>query len=280
MESNGVVNTNSESLTRPSTPVAHSTPLATTGNTLLSRPKIDPYYLIMNVSLFQSLHRKLTPLFQNLLDQLRVKVEEYIPLENPFRWDGTGASWDYDEILLAFSKSLVITISSVESARLPAAFFGLTVGGFPGSSMGGIPDVYPAPPEMRNLKIIKVTTLHRKDDVLEGGKKPHNRKWRPYSVALTQSQILLFRDLTWTTVLLSWNGTPNQAPFQSTLFRPDEIIPLKDALAVFDRSYTKVRSFFRHWPYPAQGLYSIHLRSTLLPLMGVASSFKRQMRRR
>jgi len=253
MESNGVVNTHSENLTRPSTPVAHSTPLATTGNTLLSKPKIDPYYLIMNVSLCQILYRKLTSLFQNSLDQLRVKVEEHIPLENPFRWDGTGASWDYDEILLAFAKGLVIPISSVESARIPAAFFGLTVGGFPGSSMGGIPDVYSTPPEIRSLKIIKVTTLHRKDDVLEGGKRPHNRKWRPYSVALTQSQILLFRDLSWTTALLSWNDAPKQAPFQSTLFKPDEIIPLKDTLAVFDRLHTKVRSSFQHWPCLLKG---------------------------
>ncbi|KAL4069536.1 hypothetical protein J3A83DRAFT_4163569 [Scleroderma citrinum] len=226
MDSGGGVNANSEGLTRPSTPVAHSSPLTTTGNTLLSKPKIDPYYLIMN----------------NLLDQLRVNVEEYIPMENPFRWDGTGASWDYDEILLAFSESLVIAISSVENARLPAAFFGLTVGGFPSSSGGGgggIPDIYPVPPELRHLRLIKVAMLNRKDDVLEGGKKLVNRKWRPWSVALTQSQILLFRDLTWTTTLLSWNDTPKPPPVQSTQFRPDEIIPIKDALAVFDRSYTR-----------------------------------------
>lgn len=280
MDSNGVGNTNYENLTRPSTPAAHPSPLTTAGNTLLSRPKIDPYYLIMNVSLFRIFDWKLTPCFQNLLDQLRVKVEEYIPSKNPFRWDGTRSSWDYDEILLAFSKGLVIAISFAENTRLPAAFFGLTVGGFPGSSMGGIPDVHPAHPEIRSLKIIKVAILHRKDDVLEGGKKPNNRKWRPFCVVLTQSQILLFRDLNWNTALLSWNDIPKPAPFPSNIFKPDEIIPIKDAIAVFDGSYTRVRSHSHNLPLPAQGIHSMHLLFALLLLVGVTSSFKLRVKRR
>lgn len=39
-----------ENLTRPSTSSGVPSPLIQSGNTLLSRPKIDPYYLITNVS--------------------------------------------------------------------------------------------------------------------------------------------------------------------------------------------------------------------------------------
>ncbi|KAG1716572.1 hypothetical protein ID866_624 [Astraeus odoratus] len=233
LDNNATVNANHEAvLPRPSTPAPLPSPLATTANVLLNRPKIDPYYLITN----------------NLLEQLRVKVDTYIPTENPFRWDGTGVAWDYDEILLAFIKGLDISISSADSSRMSTAFFGLSVGGFPNSQVGEIadmPDVYPAPTEIWNLKLIKVAILNRKDDVLERGKKTNSRKWRPYCVALTRSQLLLFRDLTWTASLHSWSDTPKPTPLQSTQFRPDEVIPMKDALAVFDTSYTKHMNTFR-----------------------------------
>ncbi|KIK94868.1 hypothetical protein PAXRUDRAFT_141953 [Paxillus rubicundulus Ve08.2h10] len=217
-------------LTRPSTSSGLPSPMVQSGNMLLNRSKIDPYYLITN----------------RLLDQLRVNVEGQIPLENPFRWDGTGTTWDYDEILLAFTKGHVIEIASAEM-RLPTAIFGLSVGGLPNPSLngaGGMPDLPPAPSEIWSLKLTKVAVLNRKDGLLEGGKKPLNRKWRPFSVALTGSQLLLFRDLSWTSTLLSWSDPPKKSPIQWTLFRPDEIISLKHALAVFDRSYNKYLNTF------------------------------------
>lgn len=126
--------------------------------------------------------------------------------------------------------------------RSTTPFFGLSVGGNASSSLnslGGVPGALPAS-ETWTVKFTKVAVLSRKDDLLEGGKKPLNRKWRPYSVALTRSQLLLFRDLSWSSTLLSWNDPPRKPPISSTLFKPDEIISLDDALAVLDRSYSKV----------------------------------------
>ncbi|KAH7883737.1 hypothetical protein F5I97DRAFT_1578059 [Phlebopus sp. FC_14] len=213
---------------RPSTSSGLPSPMAQPGNVLLSKPKIDPYYLITH----------------NLLHQLRVSVEDHIPLENPYRWDGTGASWNYDEILLTFAKGHVIEIASTDS-RLPSAFFGLAAGGMPSPSLtgvSGIPDLNPT--ELWSLKLTKIAVLNRKDDLLEGGKKPLNRKWRSFSVALTESQLLLCRDLSWASMLLSWDSS-KRVPIQSTMFKPDEVISLNNVLAVFDRSYTKHLNTFR-----------------------------------
>lgn len=218
--------------TRPCTPATLPSPLTATTTPLLSKAKIDPYYLIMH----------------NLLDHLRVKVEEYVPTENPFSWNGTGVSWDYDEILLAFSKALVVAISSSDGARLPTACFGLSIGSSPSPSVGksgGIGSPYSTPSEIWNLRVVKVAVLNRRDDVVEGGKRPVQRKWRPYSVALTRSQLLLFRDISWAAVLLSWDNTPKPPPLQAMQFKPDEVIPIKDALAIFDRSYIKHTHTFR-----------------------------------
>ncbi|KAG8219938.1 hypothetical protein J3R82DRAFT_937 [Butyriboletus roseoflavus] len=217
-------------LTRPSTASGLPSPMMQSGGTLLSRPKIDPYYLIKN----------------NLLDQLRVNIEGQISLESPFRWDGTGTSWNYDEILLAFAKGHVVQIGSTDM-RSTTPFFGLSVGGNASPSLnglGGVPEALPAS-ETWTVKFTKVAVLNRKDDLLEGGKKPLNRKWRPYSVALTRSQLLLFRDLSWSSTLLSWNDPPRKPSISSTLFKPDEIISLDDALAVLDRSYSKHLNTFR-----------------------------------
>ncbi|KAG6381326.1 hypothetical protein JVT61DRAFT_5736 [Boletus reticuloceps] len=214
-------------VTRPSTSSGLSSPMMQGGNALLSRPKIDPYYLITN----------------NLLDQLRVDVEGQISLENPFRWDGIGTSWNYDEILLAFAKGHVVRIGSTD-VRSTTPFFGLNVGSSSLNGLGGAPETIPAS-ETWTIKFTKVAVLNRKDDLLEGGKKTLNRKWRPYSVALTRSQLLLFRDLSWSSTLLSWNNPLKKPPIPSSSFKPDEIITLSDALAVLDRSYSKHLNTFR-----------------------------------
>lgn len=178
-------------------------------------------------------------------------MEGQISLENPFRWDGTGASWNYDEILVAFVKGHVVQIGSTD-ARSTAPFFGLGIGSAACPSVNGLgvpPELLPAP-ETWTINLTKVAVLNRKDDLLEGGKKPLNRKWRPYSVALTRSQLLLFRDLSWSSTLLSWNNPPKKPPIPSISFKPDEIISLNDVLAILDRSYSKVSYFVLHFSSP------------------------------
>lgn len=79
----------------------------------------------------------------------------------------------------------------------------------------------------------------------ETGKK--NRKWKSWSVILTQSQLLFFKDPMWALTLLeqarvtSENDKDGQLLLpRMTHFKPDEVFPVKDCIAVFDKSFTTV----------------------------------------
>ncbi|KAG1826129.1 uncharacterized protein BJ212DRAFT_1318177 [Suillus subaureus] len=198
------------SLSRP--PTSAGVPMTPVGGTLLSRPKIDPYYLITN----------------HLLDSLRVNVEQHIPLDNPYCWKGTSDT---------------IEITCFEHNRLPSGLFGLSVSN-PSSLMGAnsLPGFLPPQKETWRLKLSKVSVLNRKDEILEGGKKPSNRKWKSFGVALTTSQVLLFRDPSWAAAFLSSSDYSRESTIHC---KPDEVLSVKDALAVFDRSYQKHSNTFR-----------------------------------
>ncbi len=135
-------------------------------------------------------------------------------------------------------------IEIVLDNRLAPPFFGM---GSPPSPLigplGGLPDSPSLTGEMYTLRVSKAGVLSRKDDTLEGGKKSTHRKWRPMSVILTGSQLLFFRDLTWANTLAfgSDSSSGNQVIYpQATVFNPDESISVKDCIAVWDESYTKV----------------------------------------
>jgi len=108
--------------------------------------------------------------------------------------------------------------------------------------MGAVPEFLLPTDEIWMLKMAKVGLLDRKDDTVEGGKKAINRKWKTWSVILTGSQLLFFRDPSWATSLLAQHESPDGHVIvpQVSLFKPDELLSVKDAVAVFDKSYTKV----------------------------------------
>ncbi|KAG2129928.1 hypothetical protein DEU56DRAFT_860628 [Suillus clintonianus] len=212
------------SLSRP--PTSAGVPMTPVGGTLLSRPKIDPYYLITN----------------DLLDSLRVNVEQHIPLDNPYRWEGTSGSWDNDKLWSAFAEGDTIEISCFEHKCMPSGLFGLSVASPSLMGTTALPGFLPPQKETWRLKLSKVSVLNRKDDILEGGKKPSNRKWKSFGVALTTSQVLLFRDPSWAATFLSTSDYSRQPTLHC---KPDEVLSVKDALAVFDRSYQKHPNTFR-----------------------------------
>ncbi|KAG1867887.1 hypothetical protein DFJ58DRAFT_768234 [Suillus subalutaceus] len=212
------------SLSRP--PTSAGVPMTPIGGTLLSRPKIDPYYLITN----------------HLLDSLRVNVEQHIPLDNPYCWKGTSGSWNNDELWSAFDQGDTIEITCFEHNRLPSGLFGLSVSNPPLMGTNALPGFLPSQKETWRLKLSKVSVLNRKDEILEGGKKPSNRKWRSFGVALTTSQVLLFRDPSWAATFLSSSDYSRRSTIHC---KPDEVLSVKDALAVFDRSYQKHSNTFR-----------------------------------
>ena len=179
---------------------------------------------------------------QNLLGPLRINVEAYIPLDNPFRYEGTAGPWDANELQRVFAQASVIEVGSVNDQRSP--LFAMNLGATTSpviNTVGTFPVVHPGSGEAWTLKVAKAGVLNRKDDILEGGKKAHNRKWKPWSVVLTGSQLLLFRDSSWAANLLARYVTPDGHVIfpEASVCKPDEVWSVKDAVAVFDSTYSK-----------------------------------------
>ncbi|KAF8649855.1 hypothetical protein AX16_005618 [Volvariella volvacea WC 439] len=204
-----------------------SSPSVGQTNSLLAKGnKVDPYHLIAN----------------NLLNNLRVNVAAYIPLENPYFYEGTSGPWDQVELHRAFARATIVEVGYPELAKM-TPFFGLAAGGAPPSPVVSTLPPMPEPNAMTTrdafaLKLTKAGVMQRKDDLVEGGKRASNRKWRTLSLLLTGSQLLFFRDPNWAATVLEYASQRKEAS-RPVFFRPDELISLKDAIAVYDASYTK-----------------------------------------
>ena len=77
----------------------------------------------------------------------------------------------------------------------------------------------------------------------DGGKKAATRKWKETTVILTSSHLLFFRDPALAADFNAQVGLTSFSVFASptTLLKPDEMVPLKDSIALFDMSYKRVR---------------------------------------
>lgn len=181
-------------------------------------------------------------------------IRSYIPLTSPYFYQGTGGPWDEDRLLKAFATASLVEVAS-ENRYMASPWFGLNVGGGPSSVAMMSAPTYPVVHDVATLKVTKVGQLQRKEEQLEGGRKANGRKWKDWSVLLTGSQLLFSRDPNWATMIqtrahvINANGSSSLP--QALLPRPDEMMSLRDAIAVYDRSYTKVcPSFilsFRTW---------------------------------
>lgn len=81
------------------------------------------------------------------------------------------------------------------------------------------------------------------------GRRPLGKKWRSWSVILTNSQLIFLKDTVWALTLNDQierlAHTRDRIPGSLLLptftdFKPDEVIGLSSCAAIFDRSYTKV----------------------------------------
>lgn len=183
---------------------------------------------------------------QDLLEPLRINVDNYIPIKNPYSFEGTVGAWSADELQRAFAKANVIEVGTSDATRATSIFQSSSNDSVGSASycdsLGAPLDVTRPSNEVWTLRVTKVGFLNRKDDIVKGGKKSSNRKWRSWSVILTGSQLLFFRDPSWATTLLSQSDISNgQVIFpESTVLKPDELLSVRDAIAVFDKSYSKV----------------------------------------
>lgn len=198
-----------------------------------------------------------------MLDSLRIDVESHIPLRNPFSYQGTAGSWNEAELRRSFARADIVTVDAADvrkSSSLP--FFAMSAGGPPGPIVATtIPGAVEAEGPLTDfslLKITKVGVLNRKgmslsslshiikahedaEDLLGGGKRAMSRKWKEWSVILTGSQLIFYRDssiaLNLITTLRDASG---EALARYPSPRPDEVVSMKDAVAVCDSSYGKV----------------------------------------
>ncbi|CAE6419083.1 unnamed protein product [Rhizoctonia solani] len=183
------------------------------GSLLPSKPKIDPYYIIT----------------QNLLDPLRVPIDPHIPPVSPLSYTGTAGHLDAVQLrrVFAFNFQLEIAGTGAESVRIGVNKFGLL------SRKGNAMDF------ISFLLGTAAHALNMVDDLLEGGRRAASRKWRRWAVVLTGSQLLLFRETAW--ALLD----PRQPSAEASSLRPEEVISLKDAVALYDAGYDKYTHVFR-----------------------------------
>ncbi len=112
------------------------------------------------------------------------------------------------------------------------------------SSLGSLPPLTPTGAGVWNVKVTKVGLMLRKEDILEGGKRAMSRKWREWCVLLTGSQLMFFRDSTLAPHIQAQSSPTNGHMVipHASLPQPEETYSVRDAIAVFDGTYTKVRS--------------------------------------
>lgn len=212
--------------------------------TLLGKStRIDPYYLITRVrfSFPTCIFFDLIVPSQNELGPLRVDFNSVRALDDPYSYELPGHPMDNEIIHAEFVKAPSVEVS-MDSHMVSPAFFNIP-GPMVGGSPMGLPADFSVQPTVWTVKVIKYGLLSRKEDTVEGGKRAINRKWRDWSVILTGSQLLLYRDPAWSLGLLARLSDLDQLTETSrvTMTRPDELLPLKDAIAVHDKSYTRVR---------------------------------------
>ncbi|KAI9512795.1 hypothetical protein F5148DRAFT_645202 [Russula earlei] len=193
--------------------------------------KIDPYYLIA----------------KNLLDPLRVDVQEYIPLENHYSFKDKSGVFNEEDIHETFIDARAIEVNDADR-RMATSVFVLNTGGPATTTRPSVQQrsspTY-TPHQVSALRVVKVGLLHRKETSLDIGKRVKASKWRLWSVILTSSQLLFFRDDRWATSLqeqMKYSDRRVLVP-PVPLLKPDEMLSLKDTVALFDRSSDKHDTF-------------------------------------
>jgi len=97
---------------------------------------------------------------QDLLDPLRLGVEKYIPRKNPYRYLGTAASWDHEELRQAFAEATVVELGDKETRRRQTAVSPMASPGLTSVS----PSMLPSTPlsDIWTFKLTKIGVVNRK----------------------------------------------------------------------------------------------------------------------
>ncbi|GAA5852443.1 hypothetical protein JCM8547_006785 [Rhodosporidiobolus lusitaniae] len=238
--------------------------------------KVDPYHLIAT----------------GQTQRFRVDVESHIPAKSPFSFTGTTAFFNSTTLHSVFARAPILQIttrsrSSSKSspgpqvtATIPPPLPGTSPSlssttGSPNPALDGSPLIpvvsngtFIAEPlssvrkkdrasTVSSLKITKIGLLSRKEDLAEGGKKAASRKWKGWSVVLTGSQLLFFKDPHFAASLQhaldAAAAASEPKPDDNhvlvfsiqTPFKPDAVLSLANSAAIYDSSYSKYKNVFR-----------------------------------
>lgn len=170
------------------------------------------------------------------LGTLRVDIEQHIPADSPFSCMGTQPFLDVDRLQRQFANSLPLQFTTPKTARRKSSVVNLT------AALGGSGVPKQPPADFSTLKITKVGLINRKEDTPVNGKKPSGRKWKNWSMVLTGSQLLFFKDTVLALTLVeriraTRRTNPDEPLPTMSDFQPDEVFTVKDCVAVFDREH-------------------------------------------
>ncbi|GAA5902153.1 hypothetical protein JCM8208_002490 [Rhodotorula glutinis] len=230
-----------------------------------SKNRLDPYHLIAT----GQTHR------------FKVDVESLIPTKSPFSYTGTTGFFDATKLHALFARAPVLQISNRPRSSSKSQASQITAvapySPSPGASSSALPahlagaplaptvsnGTFVDPPKKKDrppvstLKITKVGLLSRKDDLTEGGKKAASRKWRGWSVVLTGSQLLFFKDphfagslqraLQAAAAAVEPRADDHEVLVYSwqSSFKPDAVLSLAHSAAIYDSTYSKYSNVFR-----------------------------------
>ncbi|KDE06376.1 hypothetical protein MVLG_03284 [Microbotryum lychnidis-dioicae p1A1 Lamole] len=235
-----------------------SRPEAVSSNFIFSssagKTRPDPYYLITT----------------GLVRDLRIDISLAIPSRSPFSFTGTTSFFNATTLHQLFARAPVLQTHSHSSTSLSASngrsrskSVEALLEGAPltlmNSTTSYVPPPTPKPKQdvVSNIKVTKVGTLSRKEDLAEGGKKAASRKWKAWSVVLTGSQLLFYKDASFANALGAailqqpLKGSQRSDTAYTTLgvisaaFRPDAVLSLAHTAAIYDSSYRKYNNVFR-----------------------------------
>ena len=164
---------------------------------------------------------------------MRVDVEEYIPLENDYSFKDNSSVWNEEDMHKTFINAGIIEVVGSDR-RMSTLAFALNFGGIHQNTRQPSGPTYSH--QVSALRVAKAGLLNRKDTSLDIGKRVKASKWRLWSVILTNSQLLFFRDHTWATSLqeqMRYRDGRILVP-PAPLLKPDEVVSLKDSVALHE----------------------------------------------
>ena len=158
-----------------------------------------------------------------------------LPLLNPYTFRGPTGDASYEEI---HEKFLQARSADLETSLISPSFFNISSPSLPTSSFND--DAVPTH-QGYVVKLVKVGVLNRKDDTVEGGKRAIARKWKGWGTIVTHSHLLFYRDTAQVmNIRRQFDESVDLPPPRIVLTRADEVWPLKNTVAILDKSYSKV----------------------------------------